>query len=240
MCYKAATPKQEQLTATVKSSGFDVANYKHYFHADGFEMPELPILTSESNTIAPARWKLLPPWVKTEKDAYNYANTLNAKCEEVFEKASYKNYIGSNRCLIWLEGFYEPHHPPGGKTIPYFVKAADEKPLSLGGIYADWVNQETGEVTRTFSIITTPANQLLTEIHNEGKRMPLIIEPNNRQAWIGNLSAQEIKDLMQPLPDNLLIGYAVSNFIYKKGLDTNIPKAQQPLPPPQSQPQTLF
>ena len=36
----------------------------------------------------------------------------------------------------------------------------------------DWVENNTGEVFSTFSIITTEANDLMANIHNSGKRMP--------------------------------------------------------------------
>jgi len=81
MCYKVSTPKEEKLREYVEPLGLEVANYEHFYHADGFKMPYLPVTASDApKKIIPAMWKLIPHWVKTEADAKKYANTLNATC----------------------------------------------------------------------------------------------------------------------------------------------------------------
>ena len=229
MCYKVHLPLQQKLRDYLIEHSFEVRDYEHYFHADGFNMPFLPITTSEAPKVVEVGiWKLIPHWVKTWEDAKKYANTLNATCEDIFEKASYKNYISRNRCLVWIEGFFEPNHPQPNVTIPYYIHAKDGNPISLGGVYSNWLNQETGEIIKTFSIITTPANELLSEIHNEKKRMPSIIALEDRQKWLGQLKKEEITALMRPLPDGRLAGYAVSGLIYNKRVDTNVPEVLKP------------
>jgi len=230
MCYKVSTPKEEKLREYVEPLGLEVASYEHFYHADGFKMPYLPITASDApKKIIPAMWKLIPHWVKTEADAKKYANTLNATCEDIFTKASYKSYISTNRCLLWVQGFFEPHHPSIKVTVPYYVHMKNDDPFTLGGVYSNWVNQETGEVIKTFSVITTEANTLMAEIHNEKKRMPLIIAPGDRDKWTGKLSKEEIEAMMVPLPDGDLEGYPVSNLVYKKGYNTNVPEIIMPV-----------
>ncbi len=46
--------------------------------------------------------------------------------------------------------------------------------------------------------MTTKANPLLEEIHNEKKRMPLIIPEANREAWLFAEGKDEIQSLMVP------------------------------------------
>ena len=237
MCYKLSTPDKDQLAGYFQKQDVDqgqlfaIEPFQHYYHADGFTRPFLPFTAIESpRKIEPAQWKLLPFIVKTDKDAWAYANTLNARSEEVFTKFSYKHYIGKTRGLLWVNGFYEPNHPAAKVTVPYYVRAHNSEPFTLGCVYSNWVNQETGETVKTFAIITTPPNTLLGQIHNEGQRMPLIITPENRDKWLSpNLTGAEIADMMQPLPDGYLVGYAVSNLVYKKGVNTNIPEAQAPI-----------
>lgn len=224
MCYIVHVPKEDKLKRRLPARIGSVQPYKHYFAADGFTMPMLPVTASEApDRVEAAMWKLLPPWVHTMADARKYANTLNAACESIFDKASYKHNIGQQRCLVWVEGFFEPHHPDGKTTVPYYLHQPDREPFSLGGVYSNWVNQETGELIKTFSIITTPANELLARIHNEGKRMPLVIPPQARDQWLGPLSQPQINELMVPLPDGLLEGYAVSGLVYNRRKDTNVP-----------------
>ena len=225
MCYKVATPEEARLREFLAPFGFEVAGYDHFHHADGFLRPYLPVLSNDTRKVEPARWKLIPYWVKTEEEANKYANTLNARCEEVFEKASYKSFIQKNRGLLFVDGFIEPNHPAPKVTVPYYVQAHDKTPIALGTVYADWVNKDSGEVTRTFSIITTPPNNLLRRIHNEGERMPYIVTPDNWNRWLSPISKEEITAMMQPLPDGLLQGYPLSGLVYKRGVNANVPEA---------------
>ena len=231
MCYKTSTPNKDQLEGYFQKEEvkqdtlFTVTDYPQYYHADGFTMPFLPFTAAEEPaTVKPAMWKLIPHWVKSWDEAKKYANTLNATSEEIFEKASYKHYISKNRGLLWVKGFFEANHPNAKTTVPYFIYAANGDPFTLGCLYSNWLNQETGEVITTFSIITTRANELMSEIHNTKKRMPLIIPTSNRKAWLGKLTTPEITDLMTPLPDGFLAAHPISNNLYKKGIDTNTPE----------------
>lgn len=235
MCYKVSAPDKDQLEGyfdkQVPKPGelFKVDDFARIYHADGFTMPALPISTTEEpRRVQAGIWKLIPHWVKSAADAKKYANTLNATCEDIFDKASYKGYIGKSRCLLWVNGFFEPHHPTPKETVPYYVRMASGEPFSLGGVLSNWVDPETGEVFKTFSVITTPANNLLARIHNEKMRMPLIIPAQERMRWLGDLSRADIEGMMQPLPDGILEGYPVSKLVYKKGVDANVPEVIEP------------
>jgi putative SOS response-associated peptidase YedK len=37
---------------------------------------------------------------------------------------------------------------------------------------------ENGELVKTYAIVTQPANELMSEIHNTKQRMPLILNPD--------------------------------------------------------------
>ncbi len=231
MCYKVSTPNKDQLQGYFEKQGvnqgkiYEVRDVEPHFHADGFTMPILPLTSSdEPNVVKPAMWKLIPHWVRNEAEAKKYANTLNATREDIFEKASYKNYITKSRGLLWINGFFEANHPTAKTTVPYFIHAADGDPFTLGCVCSNWLNEDTGEYLLTFSIITTPANALMSEIHNSKKRMPLVIPTQSREKWLGKLDKQSIKDMMMPLADGYLESYKVSNAIYKKGVNTNVPE----------------
>jgi putative SOS response-associated peptidase YedK len=236
MCNNLSTPEQGELFGYFQKQDVNqrnilkVEDYPHYYHADGFTRPYLPILASDNqDAVVPARWKLLPYWVKTEEEAWKYANTLNARSEEVYEKASYKNYIKKNRCLLFAGGFYEPYHPKPRVTVPYFITHIENAPIAMGCIYADWTDQDTGVVTRTFTIITTEPNELLGKIHNEGQRMPLILTPDKWDQWLNDLDKDRTVKMMQPLADGLLKAHPVTNDIYKRKLsveERNTPAIQ--------------
>lgn len=167
MCYHTSAPGRELLKEQYPGK-LVIYDKDIYFHVSGFERPFLPVtLSGDIDTIQPARWKLLPFWVKTEADAAKYANTLNAESESIFEKASYKKYIGKNRGLLYINGFYEPHTSPTGAKENYYIYIPSKEIFTLGIVYSDWTDQSTGEQYPTFSVITTTANELLEKIHNE-------------------------------------------------------------------------
>jgi putative SOS response-associated peptidase YedK len=166
---------------------------------------------------------LIPGWVKDEKDFK--ANTLNATCEDLFEKPSYRSYW-KNRCLIAVSGFFEPHHVDGQKNSQtYYVCPKHGELLTLGGIFSVWKNMPT------FSIITVPASPLLEEVHNEKKRMPLILDGEHAEAWLlPDLTKDEMTDLMVSFPeDSKLDAFRVMNQVLNTRVDTNIPEVTQPM-----------
>lgn len=220
MCYHTSAPGRKMLEE--KYGGKVIVYDKDiYFHVSGFERPFLPVtLSGDADTIKPARWKLLPFWVKTEADAAKYANTLNAESESIFEKASYKSYIGKNRGLLYVNGFYEPHTSPTGAKENYYIYTPSKEIFTLGIVYSDWTDQATGETYPTFSVITTPANPLLEKIHNEKKRMPLIIPTDKQDAWLHAQGKDEITELMQPYTGEL-DAHRVYRVTAPRGEDTN-------------------
>jgi putative SOS response-associated peptidase YedK len=48
----------------------------------------------------------------------------------------------------------------------------DGAPFGIAGIWENWKEPASGEWIRTFAIITTDANELVTDIHD---RMPVIL-----------------------------------------------------------------
>ena len=47
--------------------------------------------------------------------------------------------------------------------------------------------KQTGELLKTYTIITTEANELMSEIHNSQKRMPFILIKENEFEWLNGL-----------------------------------------------------
>jgi putative SOS response-associated peptidase YedK len=68
-------------------------------------------------------------------------------------------------------------------------------------------------VLPTFSILTGEANELMTDIHNSQKRMPLMIDRRNSDAWISDLPIASIIELMNPCDDSAMPAYTISKDI---------------------------
>ena len=229
MCYHVGTPSYPELQKKYPKKKISYSSDEIY-HVSGFARPYLPVtLNKDVDAIVSARWKLLPFWVKREADGAKYANTLNAESESIFEKDSYKSYIGKNRGLLYVTGFYEPHKVKGQKeTDNYFIYAPNKEIFTLGIVYSDFTDLDTGDTYPTFSIITTAANPLLEEIHNEKKRMPLVISEQSRDAWLFAEGKEEIQSLMKPYAGELG-SHQVYRVTGARGVDTNTPGIQQPI-----------
>jgi len=223
MCYHTANPGKKELQKAIK--GKDVLyDQPEIFHVSGFTRPYLPVtLNSNIDEIVPARWKLIPFWVKDEDAADKYANTLNARNDDIFEKASYKNVIGKYRGLLYVKGFFEPHATDGKKNDEsYFIQDPTSEIFTLGVVWSPWKDYNT------FSVITTEANEQMAEIHNVGKRMPLIIPPDLRDNWLLAEGREEIESMMAPFEGELKT-HRTYRVTSARGVDTNTPEIQQPI-----------
>lgn len=231
MCYHTSTPERLKLQQLARREYFNLyPEYQQMFHVNGFARPFLPVrLNNAQDEINPARWKLLPFWVKTEADAAKYANTLNADSAEIFNKKSYSAYAAKNHGLLYVDGFYEPHKVEGVKeTENFYIYKPGKEIFTLGIIYAPWTDKETGEHYNTFSIITVPANPLLAEIHNEKKRMPLIIPNEAQNDWLNTNTKEGTESFFKPYSGGLE-AHRVMRVTGARGIDTNVPETQNPI-----------
>jgi putative SOS response-associated peptidase YedK len=206
----------------------DERNYKIFHHANGFDFPELPVVTPED--IRLMQWGLVPYYIKTSEEANKImALTLNARSETIFEKPSFCGSIFKKRCIIPASGWFEWRHE-GKEKIPFRISSKTTRLMSFGCIWSRVKLEDTGEVIESFSILTTAANVMMSIIHNNKKRMPLIIPNNLIDAWLEpNLTKQEIKSLMQPYDDDLLQAQTVSKLITKGFEDSNCPEVSDPM-----------
>lgn len=197
--------------------------YNQYFHVSGFEHPLLPIVRYDG--IFLYQWGLIPGWVKDDAKAKEMQKmTLNCVGETAFVKPSFRKSISTKRCLLGVNGFYEWRDYNKVK-YPYFIKVKDSSIFSLGCIYENWVDKNSGEIHNTFSIITTPANPLMEKIHNIKKRMPLIIDRMHEKDWINpSLSTEAVKNLIVPYDEKKMVAYTVSRSLNDVRLNRNIPE----------------
>lgn len=207
MCYNLnAKARIEALQKRFSAMYAELELPISYDIVSGFTHPKIPVMESEDpNRIHLMRWGLIPPWVKDVEQAKDMSNkTLNAMGETVFTKPSFRSIL-KKRCLILVDGFYEWQHREKMK-IKYLVKLKEAEPFALGGLYDEWTDRITGEVTKGFSIITVPANPLMEIIHNTKKRMPLIIPRDNETEWLDiRFNKEQVAKMIQPFPEEQML-----------------------------------
>jgi putative SOS response-associated peptidase YedK len=208
----------------------DPDNYRpsYYYHA--FSLPELPAICSEkTNEIQLLRWGLIPSWTKSAGEARIVMNkTFNARGETIRYKPIYSGSFNSKRCIIPVRGFFEWQHT-GKEKKPWYIYHHRNDIMSIAGLYDEWTNIETGEYLRTFSIITTEANDLLAVIHNSKKRMPVILDEPSEKKWIDlSASHDDAQGLLRPFPSKNLRAHTISPLVSSRTKDKNTPAVIQP------------
>lgn len=152
------------------------------------------------------KWGLIPHWAK---DPGIGLKLNNARAESLAEKPSFRDAFKRRRCIVPASGFYEWKTKASGKQ-PYHVRLKSEEPLALAGLWESWRDPD-GTVVRTFCIITTEANALMTKIH---ERMPVLLQPGDFTRWLDpQIPGTELGGLIGPYPAELMEAWPVSRAV---------------------------
>lgn len=131
----------------------------------------------QHNELAMFRWGLVPSWAK---DPSIGNRMINARAETIAEKPSFRTAYRKRRCLVLADGFYE-WHTENKLKVPYFISLASGNPFAFAGLWEQWNSRESEEQMQTATIITTAANDFLSQLHH---RMPVVLEPANAGRWL--------------------------------------------------------
>jgi putative SOS response-associated peptidase YedK len=228
MCFHNSLSKKAQEVANRFNAQAEI-EFEPIFYASAFTFPAWPVISEEEpNTISMFKWGLIPHWVKDEMQAKEIRTmTLNAKSETVFEKPAFKFSIRKKRCLVLSTGFYE-WRDYQKKKYPYFIRMKKTELFAMAGIYSSWNDKVTGEIVKSFSILTTHSNPLLTKIHNLKERMPVILPPESEREWLNNeLTDEQIRSFFPAIDDRLLEAHTISRLITSRVKNPNTPEVQE-------------
>lgn len=227
MCYSVSNTKsQKEVEALTKAKWKASVAYKPYFHLSAFNYPNLHI----QRLVAPqhlttATWGLIPESASNDMASFRKKyHTFNARSEELFDSKVYAASLQNQRCLIWADGFFEPHHI-NKQSIPYYCyipeksNSQSRQLFAFAGLYS-----QIKEKQLTCTIITTEANDFFAEIHNRKKRMPLVLKSELHASWLDpTLNNQQIKALLKDgFISKTFKAHPVSSLLYQLNVDTNI------------------
>ncbi len=238
MCYHYTITTPKNQLENHFSAHFDpLSDYRPVYHSDGFAHSAMPVITADKpDEIQMYHWGLIPHWVKDNITAKQLSNqTLNAVSETVYEKPSFKSYIGKKRCLIPADGFFEWMHA-GKNKYPHYIFLKGHQPFAFAGVYSHWADTETGEIIKTYSILTTAANQLMEKIHNTKKRMPVILIPGEERKWLDlQKEKSDILDQLKPLSPDYMEAYTISKLITSRSENPDREEVLEPFNYPELQ-----
>lgn len=162
----------------------------------------------ERRAIVAYRWGLVPHWASELKSG---SKMFNARAETLPTSPAFRAAFKRRRCLVPVDSFYEWKRE-GTIRQPYRVVRQDGLPIALAGLWAGWKDPATEQVRRTFTIVTTKANDALADLHD---RMPVIIPDTAWATWLAPEAAEpgELNALLEPTDAVPLDIYAVHRHV---------------------------
>ncbi len=174
-----------------------------------------PVITNETpRGLSMYKWGLIPSWAKEEAIGNKM---INARADGVAEKPSYRNAFKRRRCIVPASGFYEWQKGDGKTKTPMFIHPKDAEVFGLAGLWEVWHSPDGDEV-RTFTIITTDANDFMRPIHD---RMPVILRPADYDQWLEpkELAADKLLPLLRPYDADRMDAHEVSRAVNTPAID---------------------
>ncbi len=199
------TANPEALMFRFGFSMQDVALKPRYNLAPGQLAPV--VVNEDTKTLVMMQWGLVPSWAKEPSIGYKM---INARSETLAEKTSFKRLLPSRRCLILADGFYEWAKLKKGKApMRFFLKGGE--PFAFAGLWDRWKKPDGNEL-RTYTIITTQANELLKPVHD---RMPVILNREDEDKWLDPewKDAQKLGELLKPFAADQMESHYVSLMV---------------------------
>lgn len=167
------------------------------------------------------RWGLVPSWAK---DPTVGNRMINARVETVAEKPSYRSLVGSRRCLLPADGWFEwqvvpADRSPTGKARkqPFFMAPADGGVMALAGLYSWWRDKDVADDDDpaawlgSVTVLTTDAEPALQAVHD---RMPVVVPREHWAAWVDReVPAGPALELLEHLPQGRFRAVPVSTAV---------------------------
>lgn len=211
MCGRYAFYDHQELSERLTNVSLDT-DFLERFRPTWNAAPSqtLPVIVEDEGKVEVRgmAWGLIPKWTKPGERPK--MAPINARSETIAEKPMFRSLVKHRRCLVPANGFYEWKRAPGGKQ-PYFIEPVKGQLMLFAGLF-DEAKQADGSPLESFSIITTEANDAMSELHD---RMPVILDDDDFEAWLDRDLAEfePLEHLMRPAPDTAIAIHAVSKDV---------------------------
>lgn len=159
-----------------------------------------------------ARWGLVPSWAKDPKIGNRM---INARCETITEKPSFKAAASRRRCILPADGYFEWQKREDGTKIPYFLHG--DGVLAMAGLYELWPDPDLPDDHPdkwlwTVTVLTTEATDAAGQIH---ERCPLVLPSSLHDVWLDPAltDRDDVDALVASVPEPHLHPYEVSTEV---------------------------
>jgi putative SOS response-associated peptidase YedK len=155
-------------------------------------------------------WGLIPFWAKGVQPKFS---TINATVEKLTDAATWRGpWKRGQRCIMPAFAFYEWQVQADGKSKqPFYITLNDQNVFGFAGLW-DSSTGADGITVQSCTIVTMPANELMTEIYNVKHRMPAILAKEDQEVWLSGDPDDAFKAIKQ-YPDTHMVATAVSTRV---------------------------
>jgi putative SOS response-associated peptidase YedK len=154
--------------------------------------------------IVPMRWGLVGNH-STGPDPKR--STFNARSDSLERSSLWRVPFHRQRCLIPLNGWYECHRP--SKAVWRF--ALHDELFAAAGVWDAWKNPADCRWLQSFAIITVPANEVMSSIHD---RMPAVLHPSDYDRWLDRKETEQAPlDLLLPFESTAMRIFAANPLV---------------------------
>ncbi len=190
----------------------DVAIYRPRYNIAPTDQHWVLRTKFEQRELLPARWGPINNWAPDAKGAFKQ---INARAESAPSRPAFRDAFERRRCVVPADGFFEW---TGSKEArqPIWFHPPDDELLLFAGLYESWTDPANAQRLRTFTILTTSANDVVAPVHD---RMPVILAQDRIDEWLHvptqdqRAYADGLRPLLAPAGDDVLVATAVSRRV---------------------------
>lgn len=152
-----------------------------------------------------AEFSLIPEWWDPSKSDKKKKNgrpvfaTHNARIETIDEKPAFRKSFMQRPCIVPIKSFFESSlfgHKFSGNRIRITPHLKDQVGVHAwaAGCYNEWLNQQTGELVPSFTIVTCDPSREIFEAGHD--RMPIFLSAENAIKWLNKDYSQKSKQFL--------------------------------------------
>jgi putative SOS response-associated peptidase YedK len=195
MCGRARLPDDvSEIKQDLRIEWDKLGDYQRRWNAPPTTPMPVVTVADGKRCLETMRWGLIPSWAKDTKLGHP---TFNARADAVDRTPLFRGaWRAGRRCLVIADAYYEWR---ARDKQPFAIALGNRGPMTFAGLWDTWRRPDDGALTKSFTIITTEANELIAPVHH---RMPVILSPEAWPAWLGETAAtpHALKALLVPYP----------------------------------------
>jgi putative SOS response-associated peptidase YedK len=152
------------------------------------------------------RWGFVPPPVKGAVTRLGSARVNSAALQSSRDFG--KAWLHGQRCIVPVSGFYVWQRAPEGFRRPFYVRVVNRTVFGIAAVWARAVTLDD-DVIESCALVMVPANRLMAEIDNVGRRMPAILTRESYECWL-TAAPEEARALLNTYPSTHMLSHPVS------------------------------